>query len=126
MSWQEYIDKQLMASGVVKHAAIAGHDGAIWAKSEQFNTSDDDLLNVSKGFGDKGLLQTSGLTIGGERYIYLSGDDKIIRAKKGKIGVHCMKTKQAIVVALYEDPVQPQQCATVVEKLGEYLENCGY
>ena len=32
----------------------------------------------------------------------------------------------AIVVALYEDPIQPQQCATVVEKLGDYLESCGY
>jgi len=126
MSWQEYIDKQLMASGVVKHAVIAGHDGIIWAKSDKFNPIDDDMISVFKGFGDKGLLQTSGLTIGGERYIYLSGDDKIIRAKKGKIGVHCMKTKQAVVVALYEDPVQPQQCATVVEKLGEYLESCGY
>lgn len=126
MSWQEYIDKQLMASGVVKHAVIAGHDGNIWAKDDQFNPTEDDLSKVFKGFSDKAFLQTSGLTIAGDRYIYLSGDEKIIRAKRGKIGVHCMKTKQAIVVALYEDPIQPQQCATVVEKLGDYLESCGY
>lgn len=115
-----------MASGVVKHAAIAGHDGNVWAKDDHFNPTEEDVLKIFKGFSDKNLLQTTGLTIGGERYIYLSGDEKIIRAKKAKIGVHCMKTKQAIVVALYEDPIQPQQCATVVEKLGDYLESCGY
>lgn len=32
----------------------------------------------------------------------------------------------AVVVSLYEDPIQPQQAASVVEKLGDYLINCGY
>lgn len=30
----------------------------------------------------------------GNRYIYLSGTDKVIRAKLGKVGVHCVKTQQ--------------------------------
>lgn len=32
----------------------------------------------------------------------------------------------AVVVSLYEEPIQPQQAASVVEKLGDYLINCGY
>lgn len=32
----------------------------------------------------------------------------------------------AVVVAVYEEPVQPQQAASVVEKLGDYLITCGY
>lgn len=32
----------------------------------------------------------------------------------------------AIVVSLYEDPVQPQQAALVVEKLGDHLVSHGY
>jgi len=32
----------------------------------------------------------------------------------------------AIVVSLYEDPVQPQQAALVVEKLGDHLVAHGY
>lgn len=32
----------------------------------------------------------------------------------------------AVVVSLYEDPIQPQQAASVVEKLGDYLITCGY
>lgn len=32
----------------------------------------------------------------------------------------------AIVISLYEEPIQPQQAASVVEKLGDYLLTCGY
>lgn len=39
MSWQDYVDNQLIASQCVKKAAIAGLDGTIWAKSEGFEVS---------------------------------------------------------------------------------------
>lgn len=39
MSWQDYVDKQLIASRCVTKAAIAGHDGNVWAKSEGFEVS---------------------------------------------------------------------------------------
>lgn len=32
----------------------------------------------------------------------------------------------AVIVSIYEDPVQPQQAASIVEKLGDYLIGCGY
>lgn len=40
MSWQDYVDKQLLASRCVTKAAIAGHDGNVWAKSEDFEVSE--------------------------------------------------------------------------------------
>jgi len=126
MSWQDYVDKQLVGSKCVTQGAIAGLDGNVWAKSDSFNVTKDELAKVVASFEDKTIPTSSGVRLAGERYIYLSGDDKIIRAKKGKIGVHVVKTKQAIVVAIYEDPIQPQQCALVVEKLGDYLVSCGY
>lgn len=39
MSWQDYVDNQLIASQCVSKACIAGHDGGIWAKSEGFDVS---------------------------------------------------------------------------------------
>jgi len=39
MSWQDYVDKQLLASRCVTRAAIAGHDGNVWAKSDGFEVS---------------------------------------------------------------------------------------
>lgn len=126
MSWQDYVDKQLMASRCVTKAAIAGHDGNVWAKSESFEISKDEVAKIVAGFDNESLLTSGGVTIAGTRYIYLSGTDRIIRAKLGKVGVHCMKTQQAVVISLYEEPIQPQQAASVVEKLGEYLITCGY
>lgn len=32
----------------------------------------------------------------------------------------------AVIVSTYEEPVQPQQAASIVEKLGDYLITCGY
>lgn len=36
MSWQDYVDNQLMASQCVTKACIAGHDGNVWASSKGF------------------------------------------------------------------------------------------
>lgn len=88
--------------------------------------SKEELAKLVQGFDEQDILTSSGVTLAGNRYIYLSGTDRVIRAKLGKVGVHCMKTTQAVVVSLYEDPIQPQQAASVVEKLGDYLVSCGY
>lgn len=40
--------------------------------------------------------------------------------------INCCLLVSAVVVSLYEDPIQPQQAASVVEKLGDYLITCGY
>lgn len=36
-----------------------------------------------------------------------------------------ISSKTAIIISVYEDPIQPQQAASVVEKLGDYLFSCG-
>lgn len=126
MSWQDYVDRQLLASRCVTKAAIAGLDGNVWARSEGFNVTGEELTRLVQGFENVDTLTSGGVTLAGNRYIYLSGTDKVIRAKLGKVGVHCVKTQQAVVISLYEDPIQPQQAASVVEKLGDYLVSCGY
>jgi len=126
MSWQDYVDKQLLASRCVTKACIAGHDGNVWAKSEAFEVGKDEIAKLVQGFDKQEILAGTGVTLAGTRYIYLSGNEKVVRCKLGKTGVHCMKTTQAVVVSLYEDPIQPQQAASVVEKLGDYLIGCGY
>lgn len=39
MSWQSYVDDQLIATGMISKAVICGHDGNIWAQSAGFNVS---------------------------------------------------------------------------------------
>jgi len=126
MSWQEYIDKQLINSNCVTKAAICGLEGDVWAKSDDFEVTKPEVQALIKGFENTTDLASNGVTLAGQRYIYLSGTDRIVRGKLGRNGIHCMKTTQGIIISVYEDPVQPQQAATVVEKLGDYLISCGY
>lgn len=122
--------------------------------------SPNEILKLVQGFDNADTLASAGVTLAGQRYIYLSGSERIIRAKLGRNGVHCMKTAQgmlkivnnnysknkkieqqtifhenkfvcsfahlAVLITIYEDPVQPQQAASIVEKLGDYLITCGY
>jgi len=121
MSWQSYVDNQLMGTNLVQKAIIAGHDGTIWAKSNNIEPSTEELSKLSDCFNDQNPLTVSGLVIGGDKYVYLSGTDRVIRCKKGKNGLHAMKTQQAVLVAIFTEPVQHPQVANVVETLGDYL-----
>lgn len=105
---------------------VSPYSWRFFSPSLFFQVSKEELAKLVQSFEEQDILTSSGVTLAGNRYIYLSGTDRVIRAKFGKVGVHCMKTTQAVVVSLYEDPIQPQQAASVVEKLGEYLVSCGY
>lgn len=58
--------------------------------------SKEELAKIVQGFEKQDILTSSGVTLAGNRYIYLSGTDRVIRAKLGKVGVHCMKTGQGL------------------------------
>lgn len=126
MSWQSYVDDQLLATKVVTKAVIAGHDGSIWAASEGFKVSQEDVKKILANFDNSEALALNGVSVAGTKYMYLSSTDRVIRAKRGTSGIHVMKTVQAVIICQYEDPVVPEQCAVVTEKLGEYLITVGY
>ena len=46
MSWQAYVDDQLMSTKMVTHAVICGHDGNIWAQSTGFSVSSKLLIKT--------------------------------------------------------------------------------
>merc|ERR1712183_164375 len=126
MSWQSYVDDQLISTKVIKSAVIAGHDGNIWASSAGFPVTAEELESLLGKYASIDQMAMNGVTIGGVRYMFLSATDRVVRAKKGTSGVHCIKTVQALIVCVYEEPVVPEQAATVTEKLGEYLISVGY
>jgi len=55
------------------------------------------------GFDQQDLLTSNGVTLAGQRYIYLSGTDRVVRAKLGRSGVHCMKTTQGELESTRDD-----------------------
>merc|ERR1711936_72250 len=117
MSWQSYVDDQLISTKMIKNAVIAGHDGNIWAASAGFPVSVDELKSLLARYANTDELAMNGVIVGGTKYMFLSATDRVVRAKKGTSGVHCIKTVQALIVCVYEDPVVPEQAATVTEKL---------
>jgi len=126
MSWQSYVDDQLLATKTVSQAVICGHDGNIWAASAGFNATVAELKSIATNFGNTDTLAMSGLTVGGTRFMFLSASDRVMRGKKGTSGLHIMKTAQAILVSVYHEPIVAEQCAVTTEKLGEYLISVGY
>lgn len=54
----------------------------------------EELAKLVQGFDKTDILTSGGVTLAGQRHIYLSGTDRVVRAKLGKTGVHCMKTTQ--------------------------------
>lgn len=63
MSWQDYVDNQLIASQCVNKACIAGHDGGVWAKSEGFEVSYcincKNLLDLSPSLASSRIFQST-------------------------------------------------------------------
>jgi len=126
MSWQEYITNSLEGSGNVKKAAICGHDGSTWASSEGFNITPAEATSMVNGFNDQNQLRASGLFASGTKFFFLSAAEGVLRGKKDKQGLHVVKTNQAVIIALYEEPIQPGQCAKTVEDLADYLKGLNY
>ena len=100
MSWQSYVDDQLLATKVelklivavsilpycfqkVQKAVICGHDGNIWAASAGFNATVDELKKIATNYGNMDVLPMSGITVGGIKYMFLSCQDRVMRGKKG-------------------------------------------
>merc|ERR1712112_119973 len=72
MSWQSYVDDQLLSTKVIKNAVIAGHDGNIWATSAGFNASVEELKTLLSRYGSTDDLAMNGVTVGGTKYMYIS------------------------------------------------------
>eukprot|EP01112_Ceratiomyxa_fruticulosa_P011743 TRINITY_DN3214_c0_g1_i1.p2 TRINITY_DN3214_c0_g1~~TRINITY_DN3214_c0_g1_i1.p2 ORF type:complete len:127 (+),score=31.23 TRINITY_DN3214_c0_g1_i1:102-482(+) len=126
MSWQAYVDDQLIGSGMVSQAAILGLDGQVWASSASCSLKKEEATKIVSQFSDPNGALQSGVTVGGVKYLAIRADDRSIYGKKGATGVVACKTAQAVLVALYGETVQPGQATNVVEKLADYLRENGY
>merc|ERR1712130_457561 len=58
----------------------------IWAKSAGFNCSPDEVKKVLGSWDNASAMGMSGVTVNGLRYMYLSGNDKVVR---GNISCGC-------------------------------------
>ncbi|KAE8705867.1 Profilin-2 [Hibiscus syriacus] len=85
MSWQTYVDELLMCdiegqNQRLTAAAIIGHDGNVWAKSEIFpELKRNEITDIMKDFDSPGHLAPTGLHLGGVKYMVIQGEPGVGR-----------------------------------------------
>ncbi|KAL2914339.1 profilin, required for normal timing of actin polymerization in response to thermal stress [Polyrhizophydium stewartii] len=126
MSWSAYVDTNLIGTGKVTKAAIHGLDGNVWATSKGFSVPVNEAQTIIKAFTDASGIRASGIILGGVKYFALRADDRSIYGKKDKSGLVLVKTKQAVLIAVYEEPIAPGEATKVVEALADYLISVNY
>ncbi|KAN0065147.1 profilin, required for normal timing of actin polymerization in response to thermal stress [Thecaphora frezii] len=126
MSWQGYVDTNLVGTGKISRAAILGLKGGVWAHSSGFNVTADEQKAIIAGFDDASPLQASGIRAGDKKFFCLGVTPKTIYGKSGADGFVAVKTNQAVLVCLYDAPIVPGDANKVAEGLGDYLVSAGY
>jgi profilin len=126
MSWQAYVDTNLVGSGRIDKAAILGLQGGVWASSPGVTISPQQQDAIVKAFTNADKLQAGGIHLADQKYFTISVVGRTIQGKKGADGVVIVKTKQAVLVAVYVGPVQAPEATSVVETLADYLISVGY
>jgi len=116
-SWSGYVDN-LMNTRRMTAVGIFGPDGTEWAKSDPFPLTQADIKLVIAGLSDSSKL-TSGLTVNGERYIFVRSDPGVsLLLKKGAGGIIAYKSTQSTIILfngslLFEQSHKKVQYATV-------------
>ncbi|KAI0090648.1 profilin [Irpex rosettiformis] len=126
MSWQTYVDSNLVGSGRVSEAAILGQKGGVWASSSGFTLSPEEQTNIIGLHSNPTAAQANGFRLAGDKYFTLTVNERSIYGKKQADGAILVKTKQAILVAIYKGPIQAGEATPVVEGLADYLIGVGY
>uniref|UniRef100_A0A8R1DEJ2 Profilin n=1 Tax=Caenorhabditis japonica TaxID=281687 RepID=A0A8R1DEJ2_CAEJA len=128
--WNAYIDNMITAAPSIKRAAIIGSDGSVWARTEAdnvFRATDAELKTFVALFDDITNVPSKGADIEGIHYVVPRTEENLIFGKRENTGFFAVKTKSAVLIAVYEGP--NEVAATVrntVESVGGYLLTAGY
>ena len=122
MSWQAYVDDNLVKSGMVSAAGIYDLQGNPWAYSAGFAAQVAEVAAVSAHFAAPAGLAATGATVAGIKYMFVRGEENAeIYVKKGAEGVYFFRCNTCIIVGHHNDKIQPGQCSATVAKLGDFL-----
>ncbi|KAG1136727.1 hypothetical protein G6F37_004370 [Rhizopus arrhizus] len=78
MSWQSYVDNNLIGSGNVSQAAICGQAGGVWAASAGFQPMTYEIRAIAEAFANPNIAAANGILIEGNKYIMVSAEGRFI------------------------------------------------
>ncbi|KAF8500115.1 profilin [Gautieria morchelliformis] len=126
MSWQAYVDTNLLGTGKIAKAAILGQSGGVWATSTGYTLSQQEQAAVLSAFSKPDETQANGIRLSGTKFFTIQTGERSVYGKKAADGCLLVKTKQAVLVAEYAAPTQAPEATTIVEGLADYLISVGY
>jgi len=126
MSWQTYVDVNLVGTKKITKAAIIGQKGGVWASSPGYTISVEEQVDAVRAFDNPATTQASGIRLGGQKFFTIHADPRSVYGKKAADGCVLVKTTQAVLIAEYIAPTQAGEVTTIVEKLADYLISVQY
>ncbi|TFK36253.1 profilin [Crucibulum laeve] len=126
MSWQAYVDTNLVGSGKVTRAAIIGQKGGVWAATAGYTLSTEEINAIIAAYKPGSEVLSTGLRLAGQKFFGIRAEGRSIYLKKGGDGAVIVKTEQAILVAEYIAPLQAPETTPIVEGLADYLISVKY
>ena len=122
MSWQAYVDDNLVASGMVTAAGIYDLQGNPWAYSAGFDAQVAEVAAVCAHFAEPSGLTATGAMVNGVKYMYLRGEENDnVYVRKGATGVHFYKCATCVLVAFHDEGIPRGKCEDAVRNTADYL-----
>ncbi|KAL1941635.1 hypothetical protein VTO73DRAFT_7074 [Trametes versicolor] len=87
MSWQAYVDNNLIGTGKIQKAAIIGLAGGVWASSPGYTLSAEEQKAIVTGYENPSSVQASGVRLAGQKFFTLQANERSIYGKKA-VRVH--------------------------------------
>merc|ERR1712228_890632 len=113
MSWQAYVDTNLVGTGMVTSAGIYDLTGNPWAYSAGFAAQVSEVAKVAAAMqADATTLAGTGALVAGVKYMFVRGSGDEVYVKKGNT---------CILVGYHDDKIQGGACCTAVGKLQDFL-----
>ncbi|KAH7926590.1 Profilin/allergen [Leucogyrophana mollusca] len=120
MSWKDFVDN-LLGSNKVSKAAILGQKGGVWASSPGYSLSPQEQKAAIEAFNNPSGAQANGVRLANQKFFVLVANERSVYGKKQASGCVLVKTKQAVIVAEYDPPIQAGEATPVVEGLADYM-----
>ena len=111
--------------------AICGLDGSWFVAHEGPGITLDELKKILDNYG-KDTMYAHGIELGGLKYIYVSSNDfspfplRCRRGDDGHGGAHFAKSGTTMMVGIYDESMQAEEAAVVVESVVESLIKANY
>ncbi|KAJ3444365.1 profilin [Anaeramoeba flamelloides] len=119
MSWQEYLNNNLVNTGTVSSACILSLTGEMYASSEDFSLSSGEGHKLVQAFEDYTTILATGFYVSEQKFMVSRAEQNMILGRAGEKGIICIKTNQTIVVGIYNE--NTLEALKSVKKLAGYL-----